>query len=350
MLGMLHNCWQRHGAMRPISQIFSRIQAPAARAGGRKWALAVLAGLLIFIFAAPAAAQSCFTTGDMETSTRSALESAARQYFQTAQQGAAALQSNAEFDLSGVIEANREIFAGQPSTRSVFLLDNSQPRGQRAEFFCGIYNSPERTAFIFNDLPAGKYAVIIQDVAGKAPGTVSWVLHQSGAQWKVAGLFAKPAQLAGHDANWYLAQARSYKSKAQTHNAWLYYLMGLQMIKPLGAMDTPQFEKIYEEAYQVVPRDLPANGQSTDLVANGRIYRLTELAPVAVGENLDLVVKYQTSDLSDTSKTVQDNLAVIKALITRFPELREAFAAVVARAVAPNGQDYGSLLAIKDVK
>jgi hypothetical protein len=31
-------------------------------------------------------------------------------------------------------------------------------------------------------------------------------------------------------------------------------------------------------------------------------------------------------------------------------ELREAFTAVVARAVDPAGHDYGSLLAMKDVK
>jgi hypothetical protein len=30
--------------------------------------------------------------------------------------------------------------------------------------------------------------------------------------------------------------------------------------------------------------------------------------------------------------------------------LRNAFAGVVARAVAPNGNDYGTMLAMKDVK
>jgi hypothetical protein len=30
--------------------------------------------------------------------------------------------------------------------------------------------------------------------------------------------------------------------------------------------------------------------------------------------------------------------------------LREGFGGIVARAVAPNGQDYGTLLAMKDIK
>jgi hypothetical protein len=87
-----------------------------------------------------------------------------------------------------------------------------------------------------------------------------------------------------------------------------------------------------------------------NLAAPGKTYQVTTLFPAAVGDALDVVVKYQTSDLSDTAKAFQDNTAVIKALVTRYPELREAFGGVVARAVAPSGQDYGTLLAMKDVK
>jgi hypothetical protein len=41
---------------------------------------------------------------------------------------------------------------------------------------------------------------------------------------------------------------------------------------------------------------------------------------------------------------------VIKALVAKYPELRAAFAGVVARAVEPSGRDYGTLLPMKDVK
>jgi len=41
---------------------------------------------------------------------------------------------------------------------------------------------------------------------------------------------------------------------------------------------------------------------------------------------------------------------VIKALVTKHPEVRDAFAAVVARAVDPAGRDYGTLLAMKDIR
>jgi hypothetical protein len=69
-----------------------------------------------------------------------------------------------------------------------------------------------------------------------------------------------------------------------------------------------------------------------------------------VGNDLDLIVKYEVPDISNSTQTFQDNMAVIKALVTKYPELREAFAGVVARAVEPSGRDYGSLLAMKDIK
>ena len=75
-----------------------------------------------------------------------------------------------------------------------------------------------------------------------------------------------------------------------------------------------------------------------------------QVFPLLVGNDLDLVVKYQSADVSNTAATFQDNMAVMKARVTKYPEYREAFAGVVARAVEPSGKDYGSLLPMKDIK
>ncbi len=74
---------------------------------------------------------------------------------------------------------------------------------------------------------------------------------------------------------------------------------------------------------------------TVDLSAGGKIYHLTEIFPLAMGDELDVVVKVQAADVSDTARTFQENTAVIKALVAKYPELREAFAGVVARAVEP---------------
>ena len=69
-----------------------------------------------------------------------------------------------------------------------------------------------------------------------------------------------------------------------------------------------------------------------------------------MGNDLDVVVKYQAADVSNTAETFKENTAVMKALIAKFPEFRDAFAGVVARAVEPSGRDYGSLLPMKEIK
>jgi hypothetical protein len=43
-------------------------------------------------------------------------------------------------------------------------------------------------------------------------------------------------------------------------------------------------------------------------------------------------------------------MAVIKGFVAAHPEVREAFAGVVVRAVTPTGQDYGSMLPMKEIK
>ena len=46
----------------------------------------------------------------------------------------------------------------------------------------------------------------------------------------------------------------------------------------------------------------------------------------------------------------QDNAAVIKALLAKYPEMREAFGGVVASATDGTGHEYVTLTAMKDIK
>ncbi|MFB3917868.1 MAG: hypothetical protein ACE14M_14135 [Terriglobales bacterium] len=304
--------------------------------------------------------ESCQTPSAMQPATHSALENTARQYFQLAQQGnTAALQQNATpgfTALADIVSNNKAAFAGDVRTRIAYLLENAASSSQmssdssgRSEFFCGVYNSPERVVFAFPKLASGQYAVVIQDASGATPHTVSWILQQTGAQWKIADLILRPQKIGGHDATWFVNQARAYKAKGQLHNAWFYYLTADQLLRPFGALSTPPLDRLYDEARQSMPNDLPYNGP-VDLSAGGKTYKITQLFVAPVGDELDLVVKYQVPDISDTTKTFQDNTAVIKGLVAKYPEYREAFGGVVARAVDPSGRDYGTLLAMNQVK
>jgi len=311
----------------------------------------------------PAFAQSsgvCTNAGDMDPATRNSVESAAMQIFHQAQNGDyAGLRANAIPSLAanfgGVNTAvgdNQATFkAGQATIRSEFLLDASNTTGSgRTEFFCGVFNSPDRVGFGINNLPRGSYAIVIMDVkGGKSPLTLTTVLQNSGG-WRLAGMYVRSSQLAGHDGEWYVTQARAFKAKGQNHNAYFYYLEGWELLAPVTFMSTTQLDSVADELNAVRPSDLPANGQTVDLAANGKTYHLTQLFATAVGDALDLVVKYQVPSIADQNAAYQDNVSVMKGLLAKYPEFRDGFAAIVARAVEPGGTDYGTLLAMKDVK
>ncbi len=332
------------------------------RVGGAfRW----LAFALALIAVRPLHAQTCLTADDMDAATKAALTTTAKNYFAMAARGdSAALRQNAipslAADFSSVetaVSDHKAEFAGaQANPRPPFLLkaEGTSPLA-RAEFLCGVFGANGQTAssseFVIPNLPPGEYAIVILDVpAAKQPYTVSFVLQHEGTAWKLGGFFVKETLTNGHDGDWFATQARAFKTKGQTHNAWLYFVQARELMSPLPFMYTLRTDKLYEEAQTVKPADLPAGGNSVSLDAGGKSYKLITVFPLLVAKDLDLVVKYESPSVADTTKTFQDNMAVMKALVAKFPELRDAFDGVVARAVEPSGRDYGSLLSMKDIK
>lgn len=311
--------------------------------------------------------QTCSTASDMDAATRSALESTGKRLFDMASKGDVynlkqsaipSLAANFTGIETAVIE-NKDAFAGaQGAVRPPYLLQvEGNEAVARAEFLCGVFGPQGQTqnsaVFVIPNLPPGKYGIDILDVTGgaKGPYTLSFVLQQIGSEWKLGGFYAKAGQIAGHDAKWYVDQAEQYKSKGQAHNAWLYYLQARELIAPVPFMSTLQTDRLYDTVHALQPKDAPADGNTVDLpAANGKTYKLIQMFPITVGTDLDLVVKYQYPDVSNTAQTFQDNMAVMKALVTKYPELRTAFVALVSRAVQPDGRDYGSLMPMKDIK
>jgi hypothetical protein len=343
------------------------------KAGNQK--LSIRPALRILVMAVVSAAfaaatiiafgQSCQISSDLDDATRTTITTAGQRYFDmAAKSNAAALRQNAIPSLASdfstierTVKDFQQVMAGaQATVKSMFLLETEGTAPlPHAEFYCGVFGKSGQTAnsavFILDNLPPGTYAIVLLDAASaKAKVHFSLVLQQAGNDWKLGGLYIQPAQIAGHDSDWFLARARDYKTKGQMHNAWLFYLQARSLSSPLSFMSTQATDKLYDESQGVQPADVPANGKTNDLAAGAATYKLTALFPEAVGDDLDLVVKYQIADASNTNQAYQGNVAVIKALVAKYPEIRDAFAAVVARAIDPSGRDYGTLLAMKDIK
>jgi len=316
---------------------------------------------LISLSAALAHAQTCLTTSDMDEATASALVATATRFYDMAARGdSAALRQNAIASLasnfSGIenaVKENQAKLTGiRPIARPPFVLkaEGTAPL-ERAEFLCGVFGAQGQTrdsaVFVIPNLPSGNYGIVTLDAASaEGAETVSFVLQQQGNEWKLGGFYAKPAQIAGHDGTWFATRAREFKSKGQLRNAWFYFGEARELMVPVPFMATATTDKLYDEMQAVKPPDLPP----LDLTAGAKTFKVTDLFPVPVGRDFDLVVRYQSADVSDTGKTFQDNLAVMKALLAKYPECRDAFGGIVVRAVEPSGKDYGSMLTMKDIK
>jgi hypothetical protein len=290
----------------------------------------------------------------MDSATRTALQSTAGRYFDMAARGdGASLRQNsiagvaADFaGVQAVITDNKANFSGvQPVPRLLVLLkaEGTAPL-QRAEFLCGLFSANGQTAnsseFVIPNLPPGNYGVVIFNVpTTKGPYAVSFVLQQQAADWKLAGFYVKATTVGEHDGNWFADRARAFKAKAQNHVAWFYFMEARDLLSPLNFMYTQVTDRLYDEMQQVKPSDLPP----TQLAAPGKSYKLIDMFPTISGKELDLVVRYESPDVSDSGKSFQENTAVMKALVSKYPELLEGFESLVVRAVEPSGRDYGSL-------
>ena len=320
--------------------------------------------LLLIVVALPAAAaygQACFMGNDIELATRTALENTAKRYFDmAAKDDAASLQRNAIASLASNFSGVQEVLKDNQATlsqaratpRPPFLLkaEGTAPIAH-AEFLCGVFGKEGQTAnsaeFAIPNLPPGNYGVVISDLSSqKGKYTLTLVLEQASNDWKLGGFYLKPSEIGGHDGTWFAQQARNYKAKGQTHNAWFYFLESRELLAPVSFMYTQTTDRLYDEMQSVKPSDTP----NITLTSGGKTFKVIDVFPVAVGNDIDLVVKYQSADISNTTQTFQDNMVVMKALVAKYPEFREAFGGIVARAVEASGKDYGSLMAMKDIK
>ncbi len=329
----------------------------------RRYFVAGSLAVLLFSGLPFLSAQTCSTGPDLDASTKSAIDSAATQYLNMSKNGdVAGLKANAIPAITGAFSSieqavvtNKQYFAeGQATITGTYLLDASQEKAAlpRADFYCGIQNgnSPDRVNFSITNLPPGRYAVVIQTVNGKDPITLTLILQDIGGAWKLAGYYPRLDAIGGHDGEWYLTQARAYKAKGATHDAWLYYLTAWDLSAPVNFISTPKIDKIATEMQSARPSDLPSQEAPLTLTAGAKTFKVTEMAAVPIDNKLDLRIRYQNANAANSGIAFQDNMAVIKAIVAKYPEVREAFDSVIARAYDANGQEYGTLLPMKEVK
>lgn len=320
------------------------------------WLVLPLLGLAL----GPAAQAGCTGSADMEPATRAAVERAARSYYQMAANGNSAGLRQASVpalasDFAPVetaMQMHQAIFAAAPLplVRAEYLLEAEGTAPQeRAEFYCGVWSTPDFTLFVLNNVAPGRYAVVVLEAqSGKLAYRLALVLAEQQQAWKLAGFYVRPAEIAGHNATYFLEMARSYKSRKELRNAWFYYLTARELLMLVPFMSNQQLEQMAGEMAGLPPQGLPIE-KPVDFLAGDKVFKVAQVYVVPDDDGLQLVLQHQVADASKTGPNYADNLALIRGWVTAYPEYRDAFTAVVARATDPAGHDYGSRVEMKDI-
>src|SRR5262244_441862 len=309
----------------------------------------------------PAWAQGCVTRDEIPAASRTAIESAAQQVFDQAGRGDVnALRQNAIPSLqsnfggiAGAVNDNKPALTGaKTQLRIEFLLDTGATPPADGLFFCGVFGaggmSSGSAQFSLPGLPAGKYAVVIQDFIGsKGPYALTTIFQEASGGWKLAGFYVRPESAGGHDGLWYLERAREYKAKSQNHNAWFYYLTSWDLMAPVTFMDTALLSKISQESNSALPKDVPVGGKPVSYSANGKTYNFTVMSALSTENSFDLSIKYSVASAADFNATLADAQSLARAFAAQHPELKDAFNNVWAHAIDPNGADVTGLVNLK---
>jgi hypothetical protein len=322
----------------------------------------VAVALIGIVLLALAHAQECYSGPEIDAATNKTLEATVQQFLNLSAQGdLATLKTDALPDVaanfSGIEQAvlshKTQFVQDAPSETRTFVLDatNSKTNWRQADFYCGIYNSPSRLGVSLPNLPPGRYALTITPLTGKEPLMLTMVLKDMGQNsWKLGGYYVRQNALGGHDAQWFLSKAREYKASNRLLNAWFYYLTAWDLSAPVDFISTPMLDKINDEMQAARPTNLPSSKSPLELSAGGKTFKVIDFSALPVNSELYFRAQYDSPNAANSILASQDNAALMKSVLAKYPELREAFGGIVARATDSAGHDFTTLTPMKDLK
>jgi len=324
----------------------------------------ILFTMLAVLVGAPLAhAVSCSTESQMTAAERDPIAQAARSLGSEIQAAnvngvrqATIPAVAAQFDpVAASIQAvSPQIQGATLTVNGIYSLKASDLKStQDTQFFCSVPGSALIVTITIPQLPPANYALVIMHATGvEHPQQVSLLLQNDGpgaTGWKLAGFFTRQMTAAGHDGVWYWTAARNYAQKKQDWNAYFYYQTAAFLLNPVDFVSSPNLEKLQKEMQLVRPAELPG---ATPLVlkAGGQSFEITSMRTDTFSGALDLVVNYQTKDVSNPVATHTEIVELMKAMLAQHPELRQGFHGLWVYAHADNQSPYAIELPMSQIQ
>ena len=295
-------------------------------------------------------AVSCSVGAALPGEARSALFEAAHQMGGDVLRGdvpalkAATIPSVASsFDgIAGTVSTLAPTLGGATLTvTNLYALDANDLQGTQddVQFFCSVPGASQLVTVTLGELPKGQFALVILHATGiKAPQQFALILQNTAPSatapaattqvtvphWQLAGFFARPLTIDGHDSVWFWQQARALKGKAQPLSAFLYDQAAAYLARPADLYTSNNLQKLSRETASVEPAGLPGNNPMV-VPADGQSFAVTALRADGTLGALDLRVDTKVGSVADPVAARKDALALMAALLKEHAELRANF-------------------------
>ncbi len=246
---------------------------------------------------------------------------------------------------------NPDLTGATLAVTAVYDLDatDAQPGEDAVQFFCGVAANDLHVIFNIPRLPAGHFAFAIVEATGvKNPQRLSMLLEKNAGTWQLAGFFPRPLLSAGHDGVWYWEKARAFNKAGHPWSAYFYYQTAAYLLLPAEFVDSNNFDKLIQELRAATPGGLPG-AQPMTVNVDGAPVSITNLRTDSALGGFDLVVRYETADVSNLAAARTKSVALMKALLALHPDWKDAFHGMWVFANAPNQQPFSLELSMPEI-
>ena len=215
--------------------------------------------------------------------------------------------------------------------------------------------SPLLVTIAIPQLPPGAYALAIVHADGAPKPEQLGILAARGSTgWQLAGFFARPLTIAGHDGVWYWSRARDLSKAQQRWSAYFYYQSAQFLLTPVDFLSSPNLSKLEREESAVRPEGLPggeAGAPTMTLAAGDQTFAITNLRTDGALGGLDLVVHYN-ANAGNVDPVFARGQAVqlMQAMLKQHAELRANFHGLWVYADSPGHQPFAVELPMEQIQ
>lgn len=173
---------------------------------------------------------------------------------------------------------------------------------------------------------------------------LSMVLKLEETGWRLVQLFLKPAEVAGHDGEWFWQKSKEFESSGQLRNAFFYGQIAIVLLTPSSAISSTKARDIEYELVKPHRLNLPLDGQRPSeqwKIDDDLTVTVDYVSPVTSGAIVWLEIRFDTS-LSEVQSDAAsaERKKVYQYVIETFPEYQDGFAGIYVGSVNEGGAGF----------